>query len=481
MEELDQLLDESDLAVFDEDQREVLVKLHDGMKQEIENARNSIETKDEVDFEEVDAGERTFYVEDKKRLDRATNIWKNNGKLPNGKSILTMSEFMELDKKFNGENRAALEAMDNFSTDHPLLIPRVISEVVKEAIEPNIVLTPLLQRINYSHGTQLTFPAVGAITAADIAEGGEYPERSLDFAGQVVAIIGKSGVAVKMTEEMIRYSLYDVMSMHLRAAGRALIRHKEQKVSDQIISNAGGSNVLLDNTAATAKSSTGRNATGGFNGTLSLHDIFTMYATMVNRGFIPNALLMNAFGWEIFADEGLQRIFGFNNGAAMWGQMQGAPGNASEWGNGGFGNGLLQNTTVTAPKNVATSFTNVPSIFPYPFRIIVSPYMPHYASSDTTDMILCDTSELGVLVVDEEVMTESWDDPARDIRKVKLRERYGIGSMNEGKGSGQVNGISLAQSFDFKTNISVQYNTGDLTNPLHTDPTYSGAITSNTP
>ena len=44
-----------------------------------------------------------------------------------------------------------------------------------------------------------------------------------------------------------------------------------------------------------------------------------------------------------------------------------------------------------------------------------------------------DSSELGVLIVDEEVTTEEFDDPRVDIRKIKLRERYGLGILNEGK------------------------------------------------
>jgi len=401
---------------------------------------------------------RPAVLKDKNRLRKFAEIWKNNGQIDGLKEgRITIQDLLEQDSKFSKEMR------DSFSTDHPMLIPRVISEVTKEAIEPNIVLTPMMQRINYQHGTQLTFPAIGAIAAADIPEGGEYPERSLDFAGQVVATIGKSGVAIKFSEEMIRYSLYDIMSMHLRAAGRALIRWKEKKVADMIINNAGGTNTLFDNTSASYSGTTGRSAAGAYNGTISLNDFFKAYATMVNRGFIPDTLIMNPFAWQIFADEGLQRIFGFWNGAGMWNSMQGSPGIATQWKNGGM-NGLLQNTTVTAPQNIATTFTNVPSIFPYPFRIVVSPFMPYDATQNVTDMILCDSSQLGVLVVDEEVQTDQWNDPARDIMKIKLRERYGLGSLNNGKGTGIIKGVYLGQSYDFAHNTVVTFNPNtDLT------------------
>ena len=275
---------------------------------------------------------------------------------------------------------------------------------------------------------------------------------------------------------MIRYSLYDVMGMHLRAAGKALLRWKERKVADLIIDNAGGTNTLFDNTSASYDSTTGRDAAGAYNGTLTLHDLHRAYAKVVARGFRPDTLIMNPFAWEIFADEALARAFGFQNGGAMWQAVQGMPGSAPQWSNGGFGNGLLQNSTVSSPENLATTYTDVPGIFPYPFRIVVTPYMSYDATLNTTDMILCDSSELGVLVVDEEVVVDSWSDPARDIHKVKLRERYGLGSMNEGKGSGIIKGISLDRGYDFASRIELSYGTGDITNLLTGDATMSGIV-----
>jgi hypothetical protein len=49
-----------------------------------------------------------------------------------------------------------------------------------------------------------------------------------------------------------------------------------------------------------------------------------------------------------------------------------------------------------------------------------------------------DSANLGALIVDEEPMTEEFDDPARDIRKIKIRERYGIAILNEGQAIGVI-------------------------------------------
>lgn len=459
--------------VFDAEQSKVVIDLADRMAA-IEAANK------DSDLVPVDKNDKkaAAYQKDRAKLAKAVKLWKSNGSLPELRGArIEYNDLCEIDLKHRRE------MMDSqFSTDHPLMIPRVISQVVKEAIEPNIVLTPMLETINYSHGSHISFPAIGALAAADIPEAGEYPERSMDFAGQVVATIGKSGLAIKFSEETIRYSMYDVMSMHLRAAGRAMVRWKEQKVATMILSNAGSSNTLFDNTSASYPSTTGRNAAGAYNGTITLNDFFKAYATMITRGFVPNTLIMNPFAWQIFADEGLQRLFGFTHGSAMWNMHQGSPGAAPQWSNGsGFGNGLLQNTTVTAPQNLATTFTNMPSIFPYAFRIVVTPWMPYDATQNVTDMILCDSSQLGVLVVDETVTTEEWNDPARDIMKLKLRERYGLGSVNNGKATGLIKGVYLGQNYDFSHNTVVNYSQSDFTGaPLSGDSGYTSALFSGT-
>ena len=149
-------------------------------------------------------------------LPRYEFLWKHNGYDPATDSMLSVD--------------------DAISTPNAgMWLPKVVENIVKEAAEPLLVGTSLLQRINYRAGQLITFPAVGALHAADIAEGQEYPERQLQMGGATVtATVGKSGVAVKVTEEMIRYSQFDVIGMHLRAAGRALARHKEVKIFNYI-------------------------------------------------------------------------------------------------------------------------------------------------------------------------------------------------------------------------------------------------------
>lgn len=446
---------------FDAEQTEVILGLHKEIDSRAEVKAKEILSGMGLKEEDLSLSKRDKnLVADNKRLDGLMKAWKNNGYVDGCKDRLSVADMLQKDLTFTKQMR------DAFSTDHPLLVPRVVSNIAREAIEPNLVLTPLLSRINYQAGTQVVFPSWGAIAAADIAEGAEYPERSLELSGTVTCTIGKSGVALKITEEMVRYSQFDIMSMHIRAAGRAMARWKEQKVANLIIDNGSVIMYGTNSSGATTRRSTGRDGRGAWNGTLTLDDLFYCYATMVNAGFTPNTLIMHPFAWKIFAQEGIARAFGFINGMnpLMWQTAKGSVGSAPSW----RGPQLNNSTYVSSPQQLATTFTNVPSIFPTNFNIIVSPYMPFTGTgtdnTSYTSIVFCDINELGVLVADEELRTEEWNDPSKDIMKIKFRERYGLAVMNEGRGIGILENIVIARSYDFSDKIALSFGTGDLTN-----------------
>lgn len=334
--------------------------------------------------------------------------------------------------------------------DAPLLLPKVLSNVVREAAEPLLVGTQLLQRINYSYGQTITFPAVGALEAGDIAEGQEYPEQRLQMGGATVtASIGKSGVAFKVTDEMLRYSQFDVIGMHLRAAGRALARHKEKKIFNMIRTLG----VTVFDNATPLQSlkgvTTGRALDGSPNGSLTMDDVFDGFAQVMTQGFMPNTLLMHPLTWVMFVKDPILRAFVMMNGGgtyfANWtgqvNQQYGA--NANQ---GGLGVGAGQNiaeggNTAGLTASPLTSYHPqmnsgpvLPSYLGMSFRIIVSPFVPFDPRRKLTDIYMFDSNELGALIVDEEVTTEEYMDPKVEMRKVKLRERYGVAILNEGQG-----------------------------------------------
>jgi hypothetical protein len=341
-----------------------------------------------------------------------------------------------------------------------ILIPKVITRIVREAAEPILVGTSLMRRINFSAGEQITFPAAGGgMWAEDIPPGGEYPEQSLEFAGYVTAKIGKSGLKVRITEEMIKYSMFDVMTMHIQAASRALARFKESKIFALI---NGEGRTAFDNSGGTSRhgTTTGRYIDGNFNKTITLDDLFVMYADLLNAGFIPNVLLMNPMGWLIFARDGTMRNFGFMNNGALFQSHQGQPGRGPEMSTGGVNMGPSVGQDPDALNPQASTFTNVPNLFPAPLTIIVSPFIAFDAANRLTDIIMADRNELGILVVDEDPVTEQWDDPRRDIRSMKIRERYATALDNQGEAVSQAKDVRIAKNYDWEDNLSLQWQMG---------------------
>ena len=190
---------------------------------------------------------------------------------------------------------------------------------------------------------------------------------------------------------------------------------------------------------------TGRDLAGAGNGSVTMDDIFDAYAQVITQGFTPNTLLMHPLTWTMFVKDATLRSFVLGNNGGNW--FAGYSGNAAGRAPWGGGLGMSGGQDITPGGNAAGAAASPLSAYPQtlnsapelpgymniPFRIIVSPFVPYDPRRKLTDIYMFDASELGVLIVDEEVTTEEFDDPRVDIRKIKLRERYGIGILNEGK------------------------------------------------
>ena len=352
----------------------------------------------------------------------------------------------------DGDRMSLQDAISTPSS--PLMFKRVITEIVQEAVEPNLIGTSLLNRIDYDgYGTSITFGTMGAISGElDMAEGQEYPEFGVQVGnGTVTANIGQSGLAMKVTEEMIKYSQWDVIGLHLRQAGRALARHKEKKIFNML--NSMG--VIVFDNAAPASSeigrTTGRDLTGAGNGSMTMDDLFDMYARTLERGFTPDTILVHPLSWATWLKDPVMREFALNSGGgAMYGGFNGSlsPQTPAVWSN----LGKMQAPSPADPSfnersPTQNSTPQIPSYFPFGgMRLIASAQVPFDPATKTTSMIMMDSKELGAIVVAEDPMMEEWNDPARDIMKIKMRERYGMVLFNEGLA------VSIAR------NISVEPN-----------------------
>lgn len=340
------------------------------------------------------------------------------------------------------------------TTESQIFIPRVLTTIVREATEPVIVLsTQVFKRLRVpAMTTVINFPSVGAIEAFDIAENQEYPSQKLDGAGYTIAKIGKTGVKVSLTEELIRYSGFDMMGLHVRAAGRAMARLKEVKAANILTTKGVQSFNNTTPSLGTHGNTTGRDINTLGNNTIILQDIFQMYADLVNRGFIPTDIICNPMGWLLFAREPSMRAWAFQNGGALFQAVTGQPGRGEPRETPNLGPSSGGGTTFGTINQASTQGQLVRALFPANIGMIVSPFVAFTnAAPDTTDIYLVDRDEVGVMVQDEDVVTERFDDPTRDVTNIKFRERYGLAVSNGGEGIASAIGVAIARGYDFES------------------------------
>lgn len=345
---------------------------------------------------------------------------------------------------------------DAISTPNaPLVFKQVITNILQEAIEPNLIGARFLQRINFDgYGQQVTFGTLGhaGVPNLDMAEGQEYPEFSVQAgSGTVTANIGKCGLKLKITDEMLKYSQWDLINLHIRQAGYAMARHKEQKIFN-MLNNVG--TLVFDNvtpTAAAIGRTTGRALDGNGNGSFTMDDLYDMYAKTMENGFTPDTILVHPLAWAAFVKDPNLRAIALNTG------------NMSNW-----YTSLPKNVSPMTPelwkalgrKGPATSAPSeaervgtqesapvLPSYFPFGgIQIVPSHMVPFNSTTRTTSIIMLDSKEVGALVVAEDPTMEQWRDASVDINMIKMRERYGLALFNEG------NAVSVARNISIDPN-----------------------------
>lgn len=306
------------------------------------------------------------------------------------------------------------------TADANILMPKVIQQVVTEAAEGQYLASQFFKRINLTEGRSMEFIHFGAIRAFEIGEGQEYPEQSLnltkDGIGSVDVKVRKYGLKVSITDEMISDSQWDVIGLHLQAAGRAMARLKEENMFREFSRHG---HVVFDGSLFLAGQEgypTGRGFDGNYNGTLTGEDMLDMSLSIMSAGFTPTDIIMHPLCWSLFA----KNEFLENAGKAAFGQ----------------------GTNGQDPRQFST--TNSLGL-----TVQFSPFVPFDQANKKFDFYLIDRNNVGVLLVKDDISTEQFDDPTRDIQSLKLKERYGVGILNGGLG------IAVAKNIAFKKTYSM--------------------------
>lgn len=304
------------------------------------------------------------------------------------------------------------------SPDAPMLFPKVLSRTLREAAEPQLLITPLLQTVRLGKGRSLEFPAVNAIQAAEIPEGQEYPEQALAFAKQVEGKVSKKGVKIAFTEEVVSDSLWDVVGLHIRAAGRAMARLKEQIALSRFRDAA---TIVFDNDDADFEDTSGLGSDGQPNGGYTWDDAVDQAAVLMAENHVPTDFILHPLMWSLFLKDSAFHAGGSNYQGA-WNFRSGSP------------EGALNQTA------------------PLGLNVLVSPFVSFTAKTDTepakSDAFLIDRNEVGVLLVRDDMSTDEWNDLTRDIRTLKMKERYDVVMLGDGEGVTVAKNVSLARNYE---------------------------------
>lgn len=304
-----------------------------------------------------------------------------------------------------------------------VLIPRVVVGAMREAAEPLYIGTKMLEKIRLKSGQSMIFPSIGVMRAYDVAEGQEIPEDTIDWQTHESPEIrvGKSGLRLRFTDEMINDSQWDIMAMMIKQAGRAMARHKEQKAFHQFRKHG---HTVFDNAIRStnpAAGTTGLDKNGNFNDTFSAEDFLDLIIAIMSNEYTPSDILMHPLAWTVFAKNELT------------GQLMSNP----------YGNFPHTNK----PNNIKLGPDSIQGRIPFNFNVQLSPFIPMDKRNRRFDVYAVDRNNVGVLLVKDDLKTEEWDEPARGLKNMKMIERYGIGIHNEGKGISVAKNISMDKSY----------------------------------
>lgn len=322
-------------------------------------------------------------------------------------------------KKVPGFNFADFLA----SPSAKVLIPRVIIGTMRQAADPVYLASKFYKKIRLKNGNAVIFPSIGVMRAYDVAEAQEIPEETIDWelSKNNTIHVGKTGVRIAYTDELKSDLEFDLISVLLQEAGRAMARLKEQKAFDEWLHHGW---TVFDNAQKDRfpeAGTTGLDFEGNFNDTLSIDDLLDLIIAVYNNEYTPTNLIMHPLVWSVFAR-----------------------------------NGLTGSLTAPYDREVKRELPNasfklgpesIQGRLPFAFNVDLSPFAPIDVFNKTFDMFCVDANNVGVQIVKDELKTEEFRDPSRDLNNVKVIERYGFGTYNEGRAICSAKNISMAKSF----------------------------------
>lgn len=326
--------------------------------------------------------------------------------------------------------------------NYPLLFGEALTYIVHNTVNPVMIGTSLLRPMTLPPNTVSldVLPMNVTIEAAHVSPEQEYPTGTIEFGGQTFMNLDKVGTKFRINENLRNnpagLTLFEWLTSD---AVQAIYRLREKDIFS-LINNEG--TVLFDNTTAGVANTTGRNSAGVANGAITQDDILSMCISLIDAGYNPDIILMSPLAWLTFSKDPYFKQWSFWNAPMhqIAPHYQGDPGNASQFSSTGKQN-LGSPFTPVATK---TTYLDLPSTFPYPLRVVVSPYMP--VTSTYCTIVVADSSQLGIYAESQPIRTVGWEDVEHEMMNVKWDMQYGLMYSNQGAGVRLAKGVRWDQT-----------------------------------
>lgn len=318
------------------------------------------------------------------------------------------------------------------AADASILFKKVIDTQLVRPIEPEPVFsTRLAKTVTVGNARSVVFPTIGAIRAAEISDIGDWPEAHPGFTQMTQEIlVRKFGIQVPISEDVIADSQWDVVALFLEGTRYAMSRLKEESCANEFSEH---STVVFDNALGTlAGETTGIAPDGTRNGTLSFKDVVDAIGVLVTNQYNPTDITVHPMMWTVFAKDPILQFLMLQNGQAA------------------------QTVASLGPDAMKSNI-------PWAFNVNVSPFVnynvngsiPNFITVGKTtaaltgpmsDLYISDRNNSLVILEREPLSIEEFNDPYRDIHRIKCKERYGVGTLNNGNAVASIKNILIGEN-----------------------------------
>ena len=331
------------------------------------------------------------------------------------------------------------------------IFKRAIEEIILAPIQPNLVGSRLVRTTFMENvGRTVSVRTLGAVDRFDfsVAEEGEYPEISAATGnGSMVELrFAKYGCKFKISEELLEYSTWDLISYQIQQVAAAMARFRDGEIFKMIF---GRGLVVFDNlnpNAAVVGRTGGRDITGAGNGSMTHEDLFDMYAAIVANGYTPKIVLCHPLHWAMFAKDPILRESGVMKGdISQWLNSTLNPVNPYQ--KTGQIPGITQPYDGQTAELLDESKPTLPSYSPLSgLTVLTSPLVHFNRETRTGDVIMLDPDNSGILAISEPLNMDEWEEKRNDLKVIKFREKWALEVVDAGRA------IAVAKNISFSPN-----------------------------